>query len=220
MSQEKIDPRVRRTQSTLQSALIELIEEKGFAAITIGDIAGRAMINRSTFYKHYHDKYHLVESIFSKAIEKLPQRLPASVANSSTAAGDQSLHVDAIEAFVEMFKYFAMNARLYRAMLSSDGSSWFQARLREVMTKITFKSWNRIDREHPTKDEIAKQRPPVEVGAALSANFVIGSLTWWLENDMKYSPEQMATWVHSIAHSGFIGWMTNPTTKELFPIPR
>jgi AcrR family transcriptional regulator len=205
MSQEKIDLRVRRTQSTLQSALVELIEEKGFAAITIGDIAERAMINRSTFYKHYRDKYHLVESIFSKAIERLPQGLPSSGANSSGSAGDKSLQADALEAFVEMFKYFAANARLFRAMLSSDGSSWFQARLREVMAKITFKSWKRFDRQHPAKDEIAKQRPPIEVGAALSSNFVIGSLTWWLENDMRYSPEQMATWVHRIAHSGFFG---------------
>jgi AcrR family transcriptional regulator len=205
MSQEKIDLRVRRTQLTLQSALIELIEEKGFTAITIGDIAERAMINRSTFYKHYRDKYHLVESIFSKAIEKLPQGLPSANTNSSSATESQSLHVVATESFVEMFKYFAANARLYRAMLGSDGSSWFQARLREVMTKITVKRWKQLNKKHDNKNEVVKQRPPVEVGATLFANFVIGSLTCWLENDMKNSPEQMATWVHCIAHCGFIG---------------
>jgi len=205
MSQEKIDLRVRRTQLTLQNALVELIEEKGFSAITIGDIAERAMINRSTFYKHYRDKYHLVESIFSKAIEKVPQCIPSSGINSSSAAKDQSLQSVSTEAFVEMFKYFVANSHLYRAMLGSDGSPWFQARLREIMTQIIVKRLKQLDRQRDTKDDVAKQRPPVDVWAALSTNFVIGSLAWWLENDMRYSPEQMATWLHRIVHSGFFG---------------
>ncbi|MBZ0292889.1 MAG: TetR/AcrR family transcriptional regulator, partial [Anaerolineae bacterium] len=51
------DLRVRRTRKLLQQALIELTVERGFSEITVGDIAERAMGNRSTFYRHYLDKY-------------------------------------------------------------------------------------------------------------------------------------------------------------------
>ena len=61
--QEDTDLRIRRTHKFLQEAIIELINEKGFEAITVGDIAKRAMINRATFYRHYDDKYDLVAKI-------------------------------------------------------------------------------------------------------------------------------------------------------------
>jgi AcrR family transcriptional regulator len=54
------DLRVRRTRKTLQEALIALTIEKGFAAVTVRDITERAMVNRSTFYRHYLDKYELL----------------------------------------------------------------------------------------------------------------------------------------------------------------
>jgi AcrR family transcriptional regulator len=35
----QVDLRVRRTRTNLREALIDLIEEKGFDAVTVGDIA-------------------------------------------------------------------------------------------------------------------------------------------------------------------------------------
>jgi AcrR family transcriptional regulator len=55
----KADPRVKRTRKLLQDALMELLAEKSFDAITVQDIADRSTINRATFYAHYVDKYEL-----------------------------------------------------------------------------------------------------------------------------------------------------------------
>ena len=49
LHEEQIDLRIRRTHRFWQEVIIELIPEKGFEAITVGDIAERAMINRVTF---------------------------------------------------------------------------------------------------------------------------------------------------------------------------
>jgi AcrR family transcriptional regulator len=49
LTRKKADLRVRRTQMLLREAFIALIEERGFDAITVGDIAERAMVNRTTF---------------------------------------------------------------------------------------------------------------------------------------------------------------------------
>ena len=65
MSQKKVstqDLRVVRTRRMLRDAMIALTIQKGFDTVTINDIVGLAMVNRATFYRHYQDKYDLVES--------------------------------------------------------------------------------------------------------------------------------------------------------------
>ncbi|MEM9002368.1 MAG: TetR/AcrR family transcriptional regulator [Cyanobacteria bacterium P01_F01_bin.86] len=54
------DPRIRRTQSLLQSALSKLLEEKRFRDISITDICNQADIARVTFYQHYENKEALL----------------------------------------------------------------------------------------------------------------------------------------------------------------
>ncbi len=70
----KLDPRVKRTRLLLEQAFMALIEEKGFQAVTVQDIAGRAGVNRATFYAHFPDKYalldHLIRQGFMEEIDK------------------------------------------------------------------------------------------------------------------------------------------------------
>lgn len=55
------DLRVRRTRMMIEKAFTELLQEKGFQSITVQDITERAMVNRTTFYDHFVDKYALFE---------------------------------------------------------------------------------------------------------------------------------------------------------------
>src|SRR5207247_5455899 len=68
------DPRVKRTRKLLQDALLELLAEKSFDAISVHEIAERSTINRATFYAHYVDKYALfsgyVHQWFRKALRQ------------------------------------------------------------------------------------------------------------------------------------------------------
>jgi AcrR family transcriptional regulator len=43
------DPRVKRTRQLLLQAFRELMEEKGFSAMSTQDITARATVNRGTF---------------------------------------------------------------------------------------------------------------------------------------------------------------------------
>ena len=78
MSQNSDDLRIRRTRKLLREALIALIEERGFDAITVGEIAERAMVSRAAFYRHYQDKYDLVEKIFAEMAEAVMRCSPAN----------------------------------------------------------------------------------------------------------------------------------------------
>ena len=72
-----IDPRVRRTRQLLQQSLLELMQEKRFASITVHDIAERASVNRATFYTHFADKYDLLDSIIREQFQReVASKLP------------------------------------------------------------------------------------------------------------------------------------------------
>ncbi len=72
--QEKLDPRVKRTRSLILQAFEQLLAEKGFESISVQDVTDKAEINRATFYKHFVDKYALldytIKELFKKEIEK------------------------------------------------------------------------------------------------------------------------------------------------------
>src|SRR6201988_3315043 len=61
MPQEQEDLRVRRTHKLLWEALMAELTLRPFEEITVREICERAMVHRSTFYKHYEDKYALLE---------------------------------------------------------------------------------------------------------------------------------------------------------------
>ena len=73
-TEEKLDPRIKRTRSLILQAFKELLVEKGFQVITVQDITARAEINRATFYAHFQDKYALLDhsnrQAFQEELEK------------------------------------------------------------------------------------------------------------------------------------------------------
>jgi len=56
----KTDRRTQKTKKFLAEALMALIIEKGYDAVTIQDIIDRANVGRSTFYSHYESKDQLL----------------------------------------------------------------------------------------------------------------------------------------------------------------
>lgn len=64
------DLRKLRTQREIQQALTDLLLEKPFSKISVTDIVNRALINRNTFYLHYHDKFDLIEQMIITMIDQ------------------------------------------------------------------------------------------------------------------------------------------------------
>ena len=72
--QEKLDPRVKRTRNLILKSFGELLAEKNFENISVQDVTDKAEINRATFYKHFVDKFALLDysinQMFMQEIEK------------------------------------------------------------------------------------------------------------------------------------------------------
>lgn len=64
--EEKTDLRVIKTKKILFDSLLKLMRNKNFEKIKISDICEESLINRSTFYAHYTDKYELLVELFEE----------------------------------------------------------------------------------------------------------------------------------------------------------
>lgn len=81
MTVNQSDPRVRRTRQLLQQAFLSLLAETDFRSITVQDIAGRATVNRATFYAHFDGKYALMDAVVrEKFREAVSSKLPKPAA--------------------------------------------------------------------------------------------------------------------------------------------
>jgi AcrR family transcriptional regulator len=77
--QQRVDRRAQRTRQVIQNAFREVVQEKGFTATSIREIAERADINRGTFYLHFADKYTLTTAVVRDVFhQELVHSLPAA----------------------------------------------------------------------------------------------------------------------------------------------
>ncbi len=178
MSQQGNNLRIRRTQKLLREALIELIEEKGFDALTVGEITGRAMVSRAAFYRNYQDKYDLVEQIFNEAMSALLDKF--------SETGPE--HPPQI--WVKFFEHIAEYERLYRALLGRKGSPWFVLKMRAALVDLV-KDHRRLPDWHPGAGQPLYPLSDDFVPDLVSTLFV-EAVSWWLEHGRPYPPEEIA----------------------------
>ncbi|HLW00607.1 MAG TPA: TetR/AcrR family transcriptional regulator [Ktedonobacterales bacterium] len=179
MTQSASNLRVRRTQKLLREALIDLIEERGFEALTIGEITERALVSRAAFYRNYQDKYDLVEQIFEEAMRAL-----------FSAVGDLGQEHPA-EVWVTFFEHIAQYERLYRALLGSKGSPWFVRKMRAALSDLIKERGRFPHGTHPS-ELLAHTFSDGFVPDLVSTLFV-EAITWWLEQGKPYTPREIAT---------------------------
>lgn len=55
------DHKINQTRQQILDAFLTLVKEKDVSKITINDITTIAKINRGTFYRHFDDKFDLIE---------------------------------------------------------------------------------------------------------------------------------------------------------------
>ncbi len=167
---DKNDRRSQRTRQALSEALVELIQEKDYGAITVSDIIARANVGRSTFYAHYQDKDDLLLDQMDRVIEFLSQG-PAQA---------------------QEFPYFPSlgflqhvggdHYELYKSLVWGPGMDLITKHLQKSLSQRVEQGLQNSGRDF-------------DVPLPILANFVTGSflilLKWWLENKRIHSPEQM-----------------------------
>ena len=180
-SSPKIDPRIERTREALRGALMALIEEKGFDAISVQDITERARINRATFYLHYRDKQDLLLRASEAVFDRLAVEAgPIDRENLDFQKPPQQL--------VVIFQHLAKYQDFYRAVLGKSGVPAFAARMREYLAVFTQERMKNLYVIYPKTDPIVDEA----FVSQYLAGALLGIMIWWLDNNLPHSPEYMA----------------------------
>jgi len=174
-----VDPRSVRTQRSLQQAALELAIERDLDEITIGDIAERAGVNRSSFYQHYSDKETLLADALDAMVEEAGASLEGPIEPTEAPP----------EALVGYLQHVDDHAALYRWALGSHGSAVVAARLQRRVEELVRHHLERAGADSPFEGI------PDDVVAAGVAGSALGAVRVWLEREPRADVPTAAGWI-------------------------
>lgn len=181
----KIDRRVRRTRDALGDALLALIQEKPFDAITVQEVLDRAAIGRSTFYAHYRDKDDLFLSDLEEFFEMMSTLLLRRAEDS-----------DRVAPVRELFAHVAEMRQLHSALIASGKMRDFQEMGQEYFARAIEQRLGALPSSRPDSPAQRAAMAHAFAGALLSL------LSWWLHHGTTPSPEEMDKLFHQMVWSG------------------
>ena len=121
---------VTRTKKMIRVAFVELLgEKKNMETITVGELAARADIAKSTFYNHYDDVYAVAEEFENELIEKLSATLDEIKVKNATE------YEEYIRKVIDFLKE---NEDIYRKAITSSDIRFFIEKLKSIISKKVF----------------------------------------------------------------------------------
>ena len=182
MKNEKQDLRIVKTKEVLYMALVDLMREKTFEEIKVSEICSRALVNRSTFYAHYEDKYEFLVDFLDTFKDSLTSYLDTNDNNLNTK-----------EYYMEMLKLLLTHIEdkknIYSAIMVNNRNG--------VMMDIISDVVNKDIKKRVQESGLNKGTIPVDI----VAKFYIGAITnvgiEWI-TDNKYSREDILNYLEKL----------------------
>lgn len=169
------DRRVERTQQLIRGALLSLIRERGFEALTVQEIIDRANVGRATFYAHFENKDDLLVSGFDD--------LRASLKASQRDALSRGRTIeDRVFGFShEVFAHTNEYREVFRAMVGKRSGAVVQRLLHKLVGDLV--------REDVKATMITSEKTavPPEALVQFIAGALFGLVMWWLGGKMRLS---------------------------------
>ena len=172
-----MDRRQRKSREAIFAALTELLSEKEFAQITVGEIIRRADVGRATFYAHFETKDYLLKELCAELFCHV----------LDAAHGEEHRHIFDCQApesvFLHLLQHLRKNDNHILALLTSQNNELFLTYFRRGLERLIDSQWPLFAREKGDLPETFWKNH-------IAASFV-ETLKWWLRNGMKESPERI-----------------------------
>lgn len=151
------------TKQALAESLKELMKEKNFSKISIGEICENCHLNRKTFYYHFMDKFELVNWIFlSEFISQIKNN-----------------EIEDFKAFIKVScTYFYENRNFYKSALEISGQNSFPDFFAEYLKPFILSIINEKIIETKHKDFLAE----------ILTDSTINTIRKWLQNKTESIP--------------------------------
>lgn len=173
----RVDLRVLRTRKLLQEAFLGLMAQKRFQAITVHDISAAAMVNRSTFYDHFVDKYALMEYAVGESFrEQLFAKLPD---NGHYSVENLRALIRTMWEFFGGLKGQCQHADEHERLL-------FQAQVMHVVKEVLL-DWLPAGTGREAADPTTR-----ELAVAVTSWAIYGASHYWAERNPQGTGEELA----------------------------
>lgn len=187
---EPVDRRSARTRLALHQALIQLVLERDYDEITVGDITDKANVGRSTFYAHYTDKDDLLRS----GIGHLRALLQHEHARATAGETRPDLRALGFSGF--MTSHIKEQHRLYRALMRGRAGPIMVEQIRRNLCDIV-------------RAELSANGAAARPGGEFAVQFIVGAymsiITWWLDRGGKETPEEINQAFRGLAANALSG---------------
>ncbi len=111
---KKQDLRIMKTKASLYRGFMSLLKTKPFEDISISNICSASLINRSTYYDHFNDKYELLQSMLTDMHEDFIKSLEIET------KGVSSTFYEILHSFLDFMKE---NLEVYSSLAHIDNYS-------------------------------------------------------------------------------------------------
>lgn len=176
-----MDRRQRKSREAIFGAFTELLSEKNYSRITVGQIIARADVGRATFYSHFETKDDLLralcEDLFCHIFDDLSEPRPAH------------RHLFACEStgsvFVHLLQHLQQNDHNLLQLLSGENNEVFLRCFRQGLQQLVE---SQLALFAHRKSELLPDSFWID---HISSTFV-DTVRWWLHNGRKESAETIA----------------------------
>lgn len=170
----KDNRRTRYTKNMIQKSLLALLKEEKLNRVSVKAICQMADINRSTFYSHYQDVFHLVEQMEADLIQKVMKKINLK----NIERGQQQ------KVFLEIFQTIQENRDEFKLILLNPESTRCLERFFEEAYRHT-KALIQEKHDDLTESTIQHVYGFISRGCAQMVQS-------WILCGMKETPEEMA----------------------------
>ena len=193
-----MDHRAERMKSLIIQTFFDCLEKEDFSQVTVGQIAEQALINRSTFYRYFPDKYALRDEIVDEIVRDFAEHMEVDF-----------LHMD----IQDEVHTRSLQDGLSRLCTQKHRLEilWNQNLLgRNVFDEMMNAGARKVEAEilnHPTISPEKKQL--ADWYAKLLVNNFLVTVRWWVSHSDTVSASQITTMMERHMLYGTI-----PTLKE------
>ena len=174
------DKRVLRTKERLRNALVQLLLEKPYKAISVQNILDSADVSRAAFYAHFQDKNDLLLTGF-----------PDNVLHYGTWDSKEL-----IPPVTALFQHIQEGQAWLTAMQDTDIVQFINLKSRERMIENWLEHFAKLE---GNGEVLPFDHEPV---AFFLTGALMALLGWWNRNNMPKSPEEMNALFQDLARNG------------------
>ena len=180
----KQDLRVIKTKRNLYGSLLLNMKDKPFEEIKVRDICEKALVNRSTFYTHFEDKYDLLYSL----IQDLKTSLIETFDKNEHKANTKEYYLKLIEL---LLTHIDENIKVYSAIIKNNKNSIVMDMITDTIENDIASNLTEIKNTSIPSDFISK----FYIGALISVGLD------YLRNPKKHSKKEVLKYLEELLPS-------------------